>query len=79
MKTIASLALVTLLVASCFDPAAENWQRRWNEDTKALAEELTIAAQKIADVSNENAKLRNADAALRSELMELRKAATSAP
>jgi hypothetical protein len=56
MKTILPLAFVALLPSSCANPEAENWKRRWNDDTTALANELKIAAQKIADASNADSR-----------------------
>ncbi len=79
MKAIASLALVALVLSSCMTPDAENWKRRWDVDTRAFADELKMAAQKIVDLSAENAKLEKENTALKNEIMELRKAAGSAP
>ena len=45
------LALAFMFVQMTLYATRENWKRRWNEDTKFFAEEVKVAAQKIADES----------------------------
>jgi hypothetical protein len=79
MTKFTGACLAALLLTSCTNPEADNWKRRWDEDTKLLYAELKLEARKLADAGNEIVRLQNENAALRSELMESKKAATSAP
>jgi chromosome segregation ATPase len=45
------LALAFMFVQMTLYATRENWKRRWNDDTKFFAEEVKVAAQKIADES----------------------------
>ena len=50
------LALAFMFVEMTLYATRENWKRRWNEDTKELAEQLKLSAQKIADESNQHVR-----------------------
>lgn len=45
------LALAFMFVQMTLYATRENWKRRWDADTKFFAEEVKVAAQKIADES----------------------------
>ncbi len=45
------LALAFMFVQMTLYATKENWKRRWNDDTKFLADEVKVSAQKIADES----------------------------
>jgi septal ring factor EnvC (AmiA/AmiB activator) len=72
------LALAFMFVQMTLYATRENWKRRWNDDTKFFAEEVKVAAQKIADesyakvqaqalVSNQGAQISDLQAAIKKQ------------
>ena len=53
------LALAFMFVQMTLYATRENWKRRWNDDTKALAEDIKSYAQKVAEESYGKVKAEN--------------------
>ncbi len=64
------LALAFMFVQMTLYATRENWKRRWNDDTKQFAEELKLAAQKIADESNAKVRAENFVATLNTQITD---------
>jgi len=65
------LALAFMFVEMTLYATRENWKRRWNEDTKALSEELKLSAQKIADESNAHVRAEVAITGYNTQIQDL--------
>src|SRR5258708_35163377 len=64
------LALAFMFVQMTLYATRENWKRRCNDDTKQFAEELKLAAQKIADESNAKVRAENFVATLNTQITD---------
>lgn len=53
------LALAFVFVQMTLYATRENWKRRWNDDTKAHADEIKLLTQKVADESYGRVKFEN--------------------
>jgi predicted RNase H-like nuclease (RuvC/YqgF family) len=63
---------VAITLTSCVNYGTDDWKKRWNEDTKSLAEDIKSQQAKIVELTKENDDLHNKVLGLERELSELK-------